>query len=146
MENCWLILLSPRNLNETNKNFISISKNLDGITDKINRGEGIVGKLFTDTTLTRNLSQAGQNISESSEELESITRNLTEITEKVNSGNGLINKLLTDSAFADSVDVAISRLNRGIMSATEASETIKKSRIIRLFSKKKRAGREKNKQ
>ena len=135
-----------RNLNETNKNFISISKNLDGITDKINRGEGIVGKLFTDTTLTRNLSQAGQNISESSEELESITRNLTEITEKVNSGNGLINKLLTDSAFADSVDVAISRLNRGIMSATEASETIKKSRIIRLFSKKKRAGREKNKQ
>ena len=133
-----------KNLNKTNNNIVTISKNLEGITDKINRGEGIVGKLFTDTTLTQNLSQAGQNISASSEELETIARNLTEITNKVNSGKGLINKLLTDSAFADSVDVAITRLNRGIVSATEASETIKKSRIIRLFSKKKGAEREKD--
>ncbi len=127
-----------KSLSETNKNFISISKNLEGITDKINRGQGIVGKLFTDTTLTQNLSEAGQNLRKSSMELETITHNLTEITDKINSGKGLINKLIADSAFADSVDMAVTRLNRGIVSATEASETIKKSRIIRLFSKGKR--------
>ena len=126
------------NLSETSRNFISISENLDGITDKINKGEGIFGKLFTDTTLAQNLYQAGQHINESSAELEVITRNINEITERINTGQGLINKLLTDSAFADSVDMAMLRLNRGIVSVTEASETIKRSRMIRLFSKKKR--------
>jgi phospholipid/cholesterol/gamma-HCH transport system substrate-binding protein len=129
------------NLSETSKNFISISENLEGITDKINKGEGIFGKLFTDTTLAQNLYQAGQHINKSSAELEVISRNLNEITEQINSGQGLINKLLTDSAFADSIDLAVSRLNRGIESITEASETIKRSRMIRLFSKKKRQSR-----
>jgi phospholipid/cholesterol/gamma-HCH transport system substrate-binding protein len=131
-----------RNLDRTNRNFISISKNLDGITDKINRGEGIFGRLFTDTTLTHNLYLTSENLNESSEDIEKITQNLVEITDKINSGKGLINKLLADSAFADSVDVAVTRLNRGIVSATEASETIKKSRIIRLFSKKKKKPKE----
>ncbi len=133
-----------QNLSQTNRNFIQVSENLEGITDKINRGEGIFGRLFTDTTLMQNLYLAGQNINESSEDLEKITQNLTEITDKVNSGKGLINKLLTDSAFADSVDMAVTRLNRGIVSATEASETISKSRMIRLFSKKKKPGNEKD--
>ncbi|MBN2213383.1 MAG: MCE family protein [Bacteroidales bacterium] len=126
------------NLGEASSNLIFITENLEGITDKINRGEGIFGKLFTDTTLAQNLYQAGQHINESSEELEIITRNLNEITEKINSGKGLINKLIADSAFADSVDMAVIRLNRGIVSVTEASETIKRSRMIRLFSKKKK--------
>jgi phospholipid/cholesterol/gamma-HCH transport system substrate-binding protein len=126
------------NLNETSRNLTTISENLEGITDKINKGEGIFGKLFTDTTLAQNLYQAGQHINESSEELEVITRNLNEITEKINSGKGLINKLISDSAFADSIDLAVTRLNRGIESITEASESIKRSRMIRLFSKNKK--------
>jgi phospholipid/cholesterol/gamma-HCH transport system substrate-binding protein len=130
-----------RDLDRTNRNFVTISKNLDVITDKIKRGEGIFGKLFTDTSLTHNLYVASQNLSKSSEDLKQVSANLVEITDKINSGNGLINKLLTDSAFAGNVDTTFTRLNKGIVTATEASETIKKSRMLRLFSKKKRNSR-----
>ena len=124
------------NLDLTSESFAAISQNLSNITEKMNRGEGIFGRLFTDTTLTQNLYLASQNIKESSRNLQEISVNLKEITEKINAGNGLINKLLTDSAFADSIDVTVTLLNRGIVSATEASDAIKRSRIIRLFSKK----------
>ncbi|MBN2814485.1 MAG: MCE family protein [Bacteroidales bacterium] len=123
-------------LNKTSKNFIEISENLEGITDKINRGEGVFGKLFTDTSLTHNIYVTSQHLQTSTEDLQVVSRNLLEITEKINSGSGLINKLLTDSAFAGSVDTTFSRLNKGIVSATETSEAIKKSRMLRLFSKK----------
>lgn len=123
-------------LSKTSNNFIEISENLEGITDKINRGEGVFGRLFTDTSLTHNIYVTSRNLQTSTEDLQVVSQNLLEITEKINSGNGLINKLLTDSAFAGSVDTTFSRLNKGIVSATEASEAIKKSRMIRLFSKK----------
>lgn len=123
-------------LSKTGSNLTEISENLEGITDKINRGEGIFGRLFTDTSLTHNIYVTSRNLQTSTEDLQVVSRNLLEITEKINSGSGLINKLLTDSAFAGSVDTTFSRLNKGIASATEASEAIKKSRMIRLFSKK----------
>lgn len=123
-------------LSKTSNNFIEISENLEGITDKINRGEGVFGRLFTDTSLTHNIYVTSRNLQTSTEDLQVVSRNLLEITEKINSGSGLINKLLTDSAFAGSVDTTFSRLNKGIVSATEASEAIKKSRMIRMFSKK----------
>lgn len=125
-----------KELSRTGSNLTEISENLEGITDKINRGEGIFGRLFTDTSLTNNIYITSQNLQTATENLQVVSRNLLEITEKINSGSGLINKLLTDSAFAGSVDTTFTRLNKGIVSATEASEAIKKSRMIRMFSKK----------
>ncbi len=69
-----------------------VSSNLIDITDKINRGEGIFGKIFTDTTLTYNLEQSSHN--------------LREISDRVNQGEGLIGRLLVDNSFADNLDSA----------------------------------------
>jgi phospholipid/cholesterol/gamma-HCH transport system substrate-binding protein len=110
------------------KNLNVISANIKEISDKINRGEGVFGRLFADTSITHNLYNTSIN-------LESATRNLSEIIEKMNTRKSVFNKLISDSTFADSLELTIQRLNKGIIEATEASEAIQKSGLIRIFSK-----------
>ncbi len=101
-----------------------VSANLISITDKMERGEGIFGKIFTDTTFAYNLSQTSRNIrilsdqinrgegflgkllgeSDFSSELDSaaryisgISENLEGITDKINRGEGLIGRMTTDT-------------------------------------------------
>ena len=69
-----------------------VSSNLIEISDKINRGEGIFGKIFTDTTMSYNLEKSSQN--------------LKEISDRVNRGEGLIGRLLVDTTFARNLDSA----------------------------------------
>jgi phospholipid/cholesterol/gamma-HCH transport system substrate-binding protein len=120
-----------RELETAGKNLNVISKNIRDVSDKINRGEGLFGRLFTDTSITHNLKSASIN-------LEMTTRNLSEIVEKMNYSESVFNKLISDSAFVDSVDITMQRLNKGIIEATEASEAIQRSGLIRMFSKKKK--------
>ncbi len=74
-----------------------VANNLIEITGKINRGDGIFGKLFTDSELTQEIDQTGKNI-------ESLSRNLKEVTEKINAGEGLIGHILMDTTFAQKLD------------------------------------------
>jgi phospholipid/cholesterol/gamma-HCH transport system substrate-binding protein len=110
------------------RNLNVISANIKEISDKINRGEGVFGRLFADTSITHNLYKTSIN-------LEMATRNLSEIIEKMNTRKSVFNKLISDSTFADSLELTIQRLNKGIIEATEASEAIQKSGLIRMFSK-----------
>ena len=81
------VLLSNQtieNLNSTIKNFKVLSKNLQEITNKINQGEGTLGKLVTDDSLYVELKQT--------------LANLQEITNKINQGEGTLGKLVTDDS------------------------------------------------
>jgi phospholipid/cholesterol/gamma-HCH transport system substrate-binding protein len=106
----------------------TISNNILEITDKINKGEGIFGRLFTDTSITNNLYLTSRN-------LESTTKNLYNLTEKLNTKGNAINTLIADSTFSDSLQLFMNRLNEAVIQAGEASEAIKNSGLIRLFSK-----------
>ena len=48
----------------SSENITVVSSELISITQKINRGDGIFGKIFTDTTFTRNLDATTKNIAE----------------------------------------------------------------------------------
>jgi phospholipid/cholesterol/gamma-HCH transport system substrate-binding protein len=125
-------------LETAGKNLNAISENIKDISAKINRGEGIFGRLFTDTSITHNLYNTSLN-------LEMTTRNLSEIVEKMNYRKSVFNKLISDSTFADTLELTIQRLNKGIMEATEASEAIQRSGLIRMFSKGKNKNSKKGK-
>lgn len=88
-----------KEIKHSSEKISEVTNNLIGITDKINRGDGIFGKIFTDTTFTRNLDRTSQNAT-------AITRNLIEISEKANSGYGILGKLLTDTVFSSQLDSA----------------------------------------
>jgi phospholipid/cholesterol/gamma-HCH transport system substrate-binding protein len=116
----------------------AVSSNLVDITDKINRGEGIFGKIFTDTTIAYNVSFATRNLKEISDRmnrgegvmgrlfadtslaanidsasflLEHITRNIEGITQNVNRGQGVVGRLLTDTSLINNIYLATENLN-----------------------------------
>ena len=170
-----------KNLDKTSENTALLTQNLIDITDKINRGEGVLGKVFTDTTFSFSMDTASQNINRISSNLVDITRKISEgegifgrlfvdttltgriyettinleqaskelkeVSEKFNNQNNALNKFIADSLFADSIEVLLYNLNDGVDAVTEASDAIKRSGLIRLFSKKKeeeKNGKKKN--
>jgi phospholipid/cholesterol/gamma-HCH transport system substrate-binding protein len=125
-----------------------VSGNLIDITRKMNRGEGIFGKIFTDTAFAANLAATSQNLRtlsdgisrgegflgklladpEFSADLDStaqyiaeISANLEGITDKVNRGEGVIGKLFTDTAFTINIYEASENLSASTRNLEEVT-------------------------
>ncbi len=104
-----------REVNKTSENIAIVSYELIDITKKINRGDGVFGKIFTDTTLTTNLDDAVRNIS-------FITENLNELTYKVNNGQGIVGKMFADTTLTaelGSTGQNLDEITRNLMEITE---------------------------
>jgi phospholipid/cholesterol/gamma-HCH transport system substrate-binding protein len=88
-----------KQINTSSKNTTRITENLADITDKINRGEGIFGKIFADEEFSKNLSSIATNTAE-------LTNNFASITDKINHEQGTIGMLLSDTSMAKEVERA----------------------------------------
>jgi phospholipid/cholesterol/gamma-HCH transport system substrate-binding protein len=86
-------------VNTSSENISMVSSNLIDITNKINRGDGIFGKIFTDTTVTRNIDRTSRNAT-------LLSHNLVVISDKVNKGYGILGKVFTDTVFSRQLDTA----------------------------------------
>jgi len=97
-----------REIKISSEQISAVSFNLVDITNKINRGEGIFGKIFTDTTFAYNLSLSSQN--------------LQEISQRVNRGEGLVGRLFADTTLANNIDSAsilMEQISRNIEGITQ---------------------------
>lgn len=115
-----------------------VSGNLIDITRKMNQGQGMFGKIFTDTAFAANLAKTSENLRKLSDGIDrgegfigklladpefasdldstghyiaEISDNLRGITDKVNRGEGVIGKLFTDTAFTLNIYEASENLN-----------------------------------
>jgi phospholipid/cholesterol/gamma-HCH transport system substrate-binding protein len=86
-------------LKKSSENTTVVTRNLAEITEKINKGEGIFGKLFTDTTFTNNLDQISYNTAK-------MTNTLSQITSKIDREEGVVGKMLSDTSLAKNFDEA----------------------------------------
>jgi len=118
-----------REVKTSSENITVISSELISITQKINRGDGIFGKIFTDTTFTQNLDATSKNITE-------ITQNLIGISHKVNRGQGIVGKLFADTIIAEKIDTAGQNLNQIVVNLMEITEQINNGQGVfgRLFT------------
>lgn len=97
-----------REIKSSSERITAVSDNLVDITDKINRGEGIFGKIFTDTSFAYNLSLT--------------TENLQEISKRVNRGEGIVGRLFADTSLASNIDSAtilMEQISRNIEGITQ---------------------------
>ena len=128
-----------------------VSGNLVDITAKINRGEGIFGKIFTDTSFAYNLSKTSQNLKELSDMVNSgegfigklfadttfsgdldstaryiseIARNLEEVTDKINRGEGIVGKMFTDTSLTNNLYMASQNLNESTGNLEEVTDNL----------------------
>lgn len=118
-----------REVKKSSENITVVSSELISITKKINRGDGVFGKIFTDTTFTRNLDATSKNITV-------ITRNLIGISEKVNEGHGIVGKLFADTILTGQIDSAGQSLDQIAKNLMEITEKINKGQGVfgRLFT------------
>lgn len=115
-----LATIQPVNIDEilyeikkSSENIAVVSQNLIEITDRIKYGEGVFGKIFTDTSLTRSVDKASRNVV-------MITNNLNEISARVSQGEGILGKLLADTAFSENLN----ETNKNIVSISKNLEGI----------------------
>jgi len=118
-----------REVNKTSENIAVVSRELIDITQKINRGEGIFGKIFTDTTFTQNLDDVSRNIA-------LLTNDLVNISTKVNQGQGIVGKIFTDTVVTADIDSAGQNINQIAVNLMEITDKINQGEGIfgRLFT------------
>lgn len=106
-----------REVNKSSGNLSLVSEQLVSITQKINRGDGVFGKLFIDTTLMENLDETISNLS-------LITYNFNKLSERVNRGEGIVGKLFADTSLTKEIDKAGANVDQITMNLMEITDKI----------------------
>ncbi len=88
-----------REVNSVSEDIGIVSSELASITRKINRGDGVFGKLFTDTSITTALDKTLLNFAK-------ITENFNIISEKISRGEGVVGKLFADTTLSSDMNTA----------------------------------------
>jgi len=104
-------------LKKSSMNATVVTRNLAEITTKINQGEGVFGKIFTDTSFTKNLDQISKNTA-------TLTENFSTITSNINNEQGVIGKLLSDTALAGEFNLAGENLLQSTQNLKQITEKI----------------------
>ncbi len=126
-----------KNLDKSSKEAQKIAEQITEITQKVNNGEGTLGKLVNNSELYDNLDSLTANVANSTQNIDKIlaqtsntintvtsdienltesikliTDNIGEITAKINSSQSLVGTLLTDTVFANDIKGVLRNTNQ----------------------------------
>jgi phospholipid/cholesterol/gamma-HCH transport system substrate-binding protein len=90
-------------LSETNRAIASISSQLLSITEKINTGNGVLGRLLNDEAVAADLTQSLRNLRGLTASLQSSAKDLEDFTRTTRSGAGNLGYLLYDTSLQTQV-------------------------------------------
>jgi phospholipid/cholesterol/gamma-HCH transport system substrate-binding protein len=95
---------------ENRENIQKTTANLSDITNKVNKGEGTLGKLVNDSKLHDDLVAAIGEIKNSAGEAKSFIANAQKIVDEVKKGQGAIGALVFDQKAGDDIKASIANL------------------------------------
>ncbi len=141
-------------LKATAFNAEDISLQLSLMMNKINKGEGTLGRLIQDTTIAENINQSILNFKETSKGLtgadsimaklnttagnvQFISEQLTTMMQGINEGNGTLGRLIRDSTFAENLNQTMINLRESSKGLDENMTAVKHNFIFRGYFKKK---------
>lgn len=95
---------------ENRENINKTTANLQSITDKVNKGEGTLGRLINDTKLHDELVVTLDEIKKGAGEAKTFIANAQSIIDQVKTGKGAIGTLVFDQKAADDIKASIANL------------------------------------
>jgi phospholipid/cholesterol/gamma-HCH transport system substrate-binding protein len=95
---------------ENRENIQKTTANLQSITDKVNKGEGTLGKLINDTKLHDDLLATLDEIKKGAADAKSFVANAQSIIDQVKAGKGAIGALVFDQKAGDDLKASIANL------------------------------------
>jgi phospholipid/cholesterol/gamma-HCH transport system substrate-binding protein len=140
-------------LKVTASNAENISYQLAAIMNKINNGDGTLGRLIRDSTMATNLNQTIINLKRSSKGLAGtdtimaklnvtagnaalISKQLTDMMTKINKGNGTLGRLISDTTFAENLDEALINLKNSSKGLDENMIALKHTFLLKGYFRK----------
>ena len=105
-------------LEENRQGLAQTVKNLGGITDKLNSGQGTLGKLLADPTLYDEAAATLASLRDSFGDIRKVTGRLAR-------GEGLLGKLLTEDGMYDDLRESVAGLHLTVENFAEVSERVK---------------------
>lgn len=110
---------------DVGSNTRSLTDDLKLIADKINKGQGVVGELLNEGTLSDDLRATISSLRVASQNTTQATADLKNLVTEINGGDGLFTKLIKDSSYAETFDSALSNVAQVGLNAREMSEELK---------------------
>jgi phospholipid/cholesterol/gamma-HCH transport system substrate-binding protein len=95
---------------ENRENIAKTTANLQSITDKVNRGEGTLGKLINEPGLHNELITTLNEIKQGAAEAKTFIANAQSIIDQVKAGKGAIGTLVFDQKAGDDIKAAIATI------------------------------------
>lgn len=99
-------------LKKTNENIALFSQQLLQISDKANRGEGMVNLLLEDEAMADDMKHTAKNLRYSSESLRHMGANMQALLTAMEHGNGLLHELLYDTLIIADLRAVSGKLNQ----------------------------------
>ncbi|MGH7958521.1 MAG: MlaD family protein [Opitutaceae bacterium] len=97
-------------ITENRENIRKTTENLQSITDKVNKGEGTLGKLINDQTLHNEVVTTLDEIKKGAAEAKTFIANAQSIIDHVKAGKGAIGTLVFDQKAGDDLKAAIATI------------------------------------
>jgi len=132
----------------TAKNAENISYQLAAIMNKINKGDGTLGRLIQDSKMADNLNQTIVNLNKSTKGLAGtdtimaklnvtaenaaiISEQLTKMMNKIYNGNGTLGRLIQDTTLAGNLDETLNNLKNSSKGLDENMTALKHTFLLR---------------
>lgn len=114
-----------RRLEQTNRYVSSITESLMNIAQKIDNGEGSLGKILNDTNLSNDLTATMGNVRELSAETAKLTRSIGRSLGKIETKDNTLGILLNDTSMAADLQTAVKELRLFSTNAAQISTELK---------------------
>lgn len=115
-------LLSTLQVNNTN--LVGITGNLKELTDKLLNGQGPVGALLTDSTMSMQIVQILKNLNATTQYTTKTTNELAQFTQTLNNPDGFVSSMLTDTAIYANLQMAVKQLNDVTLTAQSVMQNL----------------------
>lgn len=112
-------------LQENNNNLVSITNDLKVLTGKIAAGDGIVGALLTDSTLSISFRQLLEDLDRSAQNSRALTGELANFSRKLNQKGTPIDEFLSDTTLVSSLKASTAGLEHTMEQANAAAANLK---------------------
>jgi len=114
-------------LQENNKNLLTITADFKDLSQGLMKGNGTIGKLFTDEDLYNHLKEASSSLQKASENAQQLIKSLALFGEGLNKKGTLANELITDTTVFKSIKSSTSQLSNMSDSASVIINNLKEA-------------------
>ena len=124
-------------IEKTGRNVRQFSEQINQTAFKINNGDGMVSRIINDEQWGYEIEASLDSLHKTSAMIKAAGRDLQEFTKKLHEEKGTIQQLLSDSVMAKDMHQALINIKEGTENMDEVMNTINRSWILNLFSRKK---------